>query len=304
MTGTTICRATGRWREILPRLGVETRFLVNRHGPCPACGGKDRFRFDDKDGSGSYYCHQCGAGGSGILLLRKLHGWTHKEACDAVDGIIGLDAKPEHETQQDQSDPEREREKRQRLIERTLRDAQAPEVVADYLQRRGLGVVADSLQGHPALWHSDAQHSLPAVLAPIFGPSGDLQSVQRIYVGDVTPRKMTLPPIDTIKGGAVRLFPAADVLGISEGVETGLACHQLWGIPVWATISEGGMTSFEPPAGLRRALVFGDNDSNFVGQAAAHTLAKRLHRDGIAVEVHIPEDADTDWLDVLSEGAR
>ena len=63
----TIERATGRWREILPQLGIETRFLVNRHGPCPLCGGKDRFRCDDRDGSGSYYCNQCGPG-PGIML--------------------------------------------------------------------------------------------------------------------------------------------------------------------------------------------------------------------------------------------
>jgi putative DNA primase/helicase len=58
----TIERARNRWREILPRLGVDTQFLTNRHGPCPLCGGKDRFRFDDRDGSGSYICGQCGAG--------------------------------------------------------------------------------------------------------------------------------------------------------------------------------------------------------------------------------------------------
>jgi putative DNA primase/helicase len=46
----TIERARHRWREILPRLGIETRFLVNKHGPCPLCRGKDRFRFDDRDG--------------------------------------------------------------------------------------------------------------------------------------------------------------------------------------------------------------------------------------------------------------
>ncbi|MDI5829610.1 hypothetical protein MJN51_36035, partial [Salmonella enterica subsp. enterica serovar Kentucky] len=32
-----------------------------RHAPCPACGGKDRFRFDD-NGRGSFICNQCGAG--------------------------------------------------------------------------------------------------------------------------------------------------------------------------------------------------------------------------------------------------
>ena len=40
----TVDRARGRWREILPRLGLEPQFLVKKHGPCPLCGGKDRFR--------------------------------------------------------------------------------------------------------------------------------------------------------------------------------------------------------------------------------------------------------------------
>jgi hypothetical protein len=58
----TVERATGRWREILPQLGVDPWFLVNKQGPCPVCGGKDRFRWDDRDGTGSYFCNQCGPG--------------------------------------------------------------------------------------------------------------------------------------------------------------------------------------------------------------------------------------------------
>src|SRR6516162_9727539 len=87
----TIERARHRWREILPRLGIDTRFLQNKHGPCPLCGGKDRFRFDDRDGSGSYFCNQCGPG-PGLLLLRKLHGWDFATACNEIDKIIGTTA--------------------------------------------------------------------------------------------------------------------------------------------------------------------------------------------------------------------
>src|ERR1700730_8344235 len=87
----TIERARGRWQEILPQLGIDTRFLRNKHGPCPICGGKDRYRFDDRDGSGSYYCNQCGPG-CGMLLVRKKHGWDHKTHCDEVDKIIGSSA--------------------------------------------------------------------------------------------------------------------------------------------------------------------------------------------------------------------
>jgi hypothetical protein len=34
----------------------------NRHQACPVCGGSDRFRFDDKEGRGTWFCNQCGAG--------------------------------------------------------------------------------------------------------------------------------------------------------------------------------------------------------------------------------------------------
>jgi putative DNA primase/helicase len=89
----TIERARHRWREILPQLGIETRFLTNKHGPCPLCGGRDRFRFDDKDGSGSYYCNRCGPG-AGVILVCKKNGWDFKTACDAIDKIIGTAANP------------------------------------------------------------------------------------------------------------------------------------------------------------------------------------------------------------------
>lgn len=294
----TIERARGRWQEILPRFGIGTHFLVNKHGPCPLCGGKDRFRFDDKDGSGSYYCGQCGPG-PGIMLIRKQKGWNHATACQEIDQIIGNEYRePEKRERSD------DREKRRLLIERTWRDANDAALVELYLAKRGLGVVSDSLRGHGRLWHSEARQAFPAILAPIFGPGGDLQSLQRIYVGAVEPRKMTLPPVDTITGGAVRLFEVENELGISEGVETALAAYQLFGRPTWATISESGMSAFEPPAGVTRFHIFGDNDANFVGQAAAYALAKRLVRLRHEVQVYIPPRPDTDWLDVLNEQER
>ena len=37
-----------RWRSILTVLGMDERALSGKHGPCPLCGGRDRFRFDDR----------------------------------------------------------------------------------------------------------------------------------------------------------------------------------------------------------------------------------------------------------------
>lgn len=102
----------------------------------------------------------------------------------------------------------------------------------------------------------------------------------------------------------MRLFDPEEELGIGEGIENSLAAHALFRVPVWAALTANGIKSFEPPRGILRLHIFGDNDSNFVGQSAAYQAAHRLNRDGLTVEVHVPPDPDTDWLNVLSQGVR
>jgi putative DNA primase/helicase len=143
----------------------------------------------------------------------------------------------------------------------------------------------------------------PAMLAPVVGPDGELRSVHRTYLGTVPgKRKKLLSPVGA--GAAVRLFEPTDQLGIAEGIETAIAAHELFGVPTWATISASIMEGFDPPAGVRRLVIFGDNDSKFGGQKSAYTLAHRLHRE-LAIEVKIPTERGADWLDVLNgAGAR
>ncbi len=47
-------RARGHWASLLPELGVDRRYLTAKQGPCRCVWGKTRFRFDDKEGRGTW----------------------------------------------------------------------------------------------------------------------------------------------------------------------------------------------------------------------------------------------------------
>ncbi|PTD62924.1 DNA primase, partial [Klebsiella pneumoniae] len=70
--------AAGRWPSVLAGLSIDVPDSSRRHSPCPACGGKDRFRFDD-NGRGSFICNQCGAG-DGLDLIKRVNNCDTTEA--------------------------------------------------------------------------------------------------------------------------------------------------------------------------------------------------------------------------------
>lgn len=87
----------GRWPEILQSLGgLSPDQLENRHQPCPACGGADRYRWDNDEGAGGWYCNKCGGrdgqggGGNGMDLLMRVTGWQFRDAASAVERHLGL----------------------------------------------------------------------------------------------------------------------------------------------------------------------------------------------------------------------
>lgn len=83
-------QAAGKWREILTRLGMALPLTAKQHGPCPACGGKDRFRFDDEDGHGSWFCNQCTPqAGDGFALVQKVRGCDFPGALQLVADAVG-----------------------------------------------------------------------------------------------------------------------------------------------------------------------------------------------------------------------
>ena len=89
--------ASGRWPELLGALAhLSPEQLTDKHQPCPACGGEDRYRWDRDDGPGGWYCNQCGGkdhaggAGSGMDLLTRVTGWDFKQACRRIEQHLGI----------------------------------------------------------------------------------------------------------------------------------------------------------------------------------------------------------------------
>lgn len=285
-------RTIGRWQGILSALGVRSEFLHAKQGPCPNCGGKDRFRWDNKEGRGTFYCNNCGAG-DGFVLLMKLKGWDFKQTAREIEGVIGS------ATVQPAKAIKSDKECR-RLMQQRWRSCQRitdGDPVALYLQKRiGITEYPKSLRYFP---------ERTAMVALMQDPDGTATMVHQTFLTKAGDKAAMVPPRlmmeGTIaKGSAVRLAEYTDTLAIAEGIETALSAMKMFGIPCWAALNEGLMQQWQWPAGLRRIVVFGDNDSNHVGQAAAYTLARKisLSPSPPVVDVRIPETPGEDWNDL------
>ena len=91
----------GRWPDLLMQLaGLTPDQLTDKHQPCPLCGGEDRYRFDDLNGTGSWYCNQCGGkdhtggGGNGMDMLMRRTGLTYPEACKRIEQHLNIKPEP------------------------------------------------------------------------------------------------------------------------------------------------------------------------------------------------------------------
>jgi putative DNA primase/helicase len=80
--------ARGRWPDILSSLNINVPASPRAQVSCPACGGKDRFRFDD-DGRGAHFCNQCGAG-DGLELVKKVNNCDTTFAARMVADVLGI----------------------------------------------------------------------------------------------------------------------------------------------------------------------------------------------------------------------
>jgi putative DNA primase/helicase len=311
-------RAYGHWTGILTALGVDPKILNRKNQPCPMCGGTDRFQYTDKFQEGNYYCRSCGAGG-GLKLAQHILGLRFGELLERIEQQVGrLPSKLVEHT-----GPSAQRMKQ--LCQRIWHEARpitAGDEVDRYLRNRGLVLehYPRTLRFHPELGYYRKDGSgksvkvatYPAMLGCVQGPDGHGITLHRTYLSDGAKAlgeesKKLLS--SGIEGAAVRLQEPTDELGITEGVENGLAVQLATGKPVWAALNCGNLERIWIPDTVRRICIYGDNDADggFEGQASAYVLARRLmreskrvHDNGLSreVQVFIPRRSGTDWANV------
>lgn len=292
--------ARGKWRGILLAMGVDQSFLTGKHGPCPFCEGRDRFRWDNEGGKGTFICGQCGAG-DGFEFLKRIKGWDFKDAAREVEQVIG-------HCSQEPAKPKFDDAQRARMMNDLWLGA-APlslgDMAGSYLSGRGVmpGKVPSCLRFHARCPVPFNGGFLPAMLALVVDSDGEARNIHRTFLGPAGKAEIDNPrammPGELPAGCAVRLYPMhGHRIGIAEGIETAIAAAKRFNMPVWAALNSSLLEKWIPPVGVTEVVVFGDNDLAFGGQAAAFALAHRLAtRNKIAVTVQIPERTGSDWAD-------
>ncbi|MFX2596777.1 DUF927 domain-containing protein [Enterobacter roggenkampii] len=264
------------------RLGIPTN---RSEGPCPACGGNTRYRFDDKDGRGTYFCSHCGAG-TGLDLVMKVRQCGAREAAVMVAEVMALPL-PEQK-------PAREKPQTDIASKIACLAAKTAPGQSDYLTSKGLQ------RPFPLLSDGSMLITLTNVAGAITGaqiikPDGS----KRLVAG-------------TVKKGSFCVVNSAEnteTVVISEGLATAISVQQLRQIAtIIAAIDAGNLPAVAMAMRQRypnaQIIIAADNDQSSesdgiegvkvnTGKEAAEKAAK-----AVSGWVSIPPvDYKADWND-------
>lgn len=104
------------WQHAIEQIAHIT-LTPGKPGPCPMCGGDDRFVYDDKNADGTWYCRQCGGrdqkggSGNGFELIKRLLSCDYARAVELV---------VEHDQGAGYKQPERTRPQPKQVFPATL----------------------------------------------------------------------------------------------------------------------------------------------------------------------------------------
>lgn len=291
----------GHWPDVLERLGIKVP-IRKQHGPCPICGGKDRFRFDDKEERGTWICNQCGAG-DGLALVSKVTGKTIKEAAELVAPLVGLSMKGLVPAERERIH-QQQRAKAEAECERVAQQRQK----AAY---RATSIMADCEQGQSPYLAQKALLGLSVPLTRQIIPMGKLIFQPGALVVPLWDEARTLVNVQLIdpqgvkrylaggqKAGTFHRIEGGDLIVVVEGYATGLSVHLATGATVYCAMDCSNLAVVAAIARRQhpkaQILLCGDNDAHTQGNPGK-TKAEQAAT-AVDGQVSLPPAAG-DWND-------
>lgn len=268
---------------------------------------------------GRFKCFACGAyGGDAITYLQKRTGKGFVEVVESLIGGAQIEPIVRRTTPKEKK--EQFDERKAQAIQRVWNEAEelfSKNPASIYLtvtRALSLAVMPSDLRCHPGLDYFDQEArevvgTYPAMVAAIRNQAGEIVSVHRTFLtvdgrkafGKQSKKLMGTPVHGITTGGAIRLYPAAEALGLTEGIETAIACQNDTGIPVWACVSTHGLETVVLPQEVKEVIIFADKDD--AGMKAARKAAFRL-RDEYGKTVKIIPPRQGDWADAENRRPR
>jgi phage/plasmid primase-like uncharacterized protein len=261
-------------------------------GPCPRCGGRDRFGISLRK---QLFICRGAAGGDVIAMVQHLDQCSFTVAVERLTGEFWPIAGPAARAIPALAKPKTEEYERQQHAKAARlwqhRRPIAGSIGETYLRsRRGitcqlpatLGYLAPTKPGHhPALI---AALDLAEEIEP--GRLATTPRVESVHLTLLRPDgsgKADVDPNKIMVGGSLRLpivlAPLNDLFGLAicEGIENGLTVHQATGLGVWAAASAGHMPALADtiPRDAEAITIYADDDK--AGRKGALDLAEALH---------------------------
>jgi putative DNA primase/helicase len=301
-------RCKGRWPDILQRLSMlSSAAVAGKDVPCPMCGGRDRFRFSDKD-FGRWFCRGCGQGGDGVRLVMSIKRVDFAMAAAIIEGVVGKVSYASAASGAKDPDAPKDPMKSWRSAGPWVRNSPAD----IYLKRRGLDVTDDEalrLRFSPALWHWVVKARWPAMLARVTLATGEDITTHQTFVepdgsGKAEIEKPRLFAAGGKTAGGGVWFGVADPnheFIVAEGIESTLSAMRIYGVTDGcAALSAGGIRNLILPPEARMVRIFPDHDELGQSLAAARDATRRWKAEGRTVRAtmspNFGEDANDTWL--------
>ncbi len=338
--------------EIAGRLTPLRRAGREYEGRCPFHAEKTP-SFTVVEDKGFAHCFGCGWHGGAFKLIEASQNVGFREAVEILAAEAGL-------TIPGEASPRKRVPIKAKVKRPTISEERADELAAieeareiwrtagptpfslaeTYLRARGItGELPPTIRCHPKLKYWDAgakrESEWPCMVAALQAADRSIVGVHRTWIAWDGSAKAAVPKAKKMRGrswgSSIRLASAAPVLGIAEGIETGLSVMVTTGLPVWVAGSLGNIAGFglgqgelhperddkrlpsetpdlaRPgltlPPEVREVVILADGDGDrYSGPALVERAVRRLMATGRRVRVAWPRPG-SDFNDVLRGAA-